>query len=128
MGFSPPKVWGFNSPYSNQGADYAHSITVCPPGSKNLTASLHMNLSHCYLVSFQQYISICVHMYRQVRRFWDTLNLYVSRPTRFICFFMLVRLIKTACLSIRIIFIMQVFVHTFNIETGKFWHSINVCQ
>ena len=54
----PPRIWGFNLPYSNQGADYVHHITACPPEFENLTASLYMILSHCNLVSFQQYFVI----------------------------------------------------------------------
>ena len=30
----------FSYLYPNQGADYAHHITTCPPGFENLTASL----------------------------------------------------------------------------------------
>ena len=44
------------NPISTTGADYAHRITACPPEFENLTASLYMILSHCYLVSFQQYL------------------------------------------------------------------------
>ena len=39
-GFSPPGIWEFSSPYSNQGADCTHHSTVCPPGFENLAASL----------------------------------------------------------------------------------------
>ena len=48
---SPPGIWKFSSPYSNQGADYAHQITACPPGFENLAASLQdicQNLSWLY--------------------------------------------------------------------------------
>ena len=34
------EIWEFGSPYSNQGADYTHHITACPPGFETLAASL----------------------------------------------------------------------------------------
>ena len=40
VGFTPPGIWEFSLPYYNQGADYAHHITACPPRFENPAASL----------------------------------------------------------------------------------------
>ena len=36
MGFNLPGIWGF---FQQEGADYAHPVTACPPGFENLTTS-----------------------------------------------------------------------------------------
>ena len=41
MDFIPPRIWEFGG-----GADYAHHISACPPGSENLTASLIIDRPH----------------------------------------------------------------------------------
>ena len=36
------------NPITTRGADYAHRITVCPPGFENLAASLQYNSKRAY--------------------------------------------------------------------------------
>ena len=46
-----PEFWVSGNPIPTKGADYAHSITACPLGFENLTASLNTPLLFLSLLS-----------------------------------------------------------------------------